>query len=66
MAFKKYTQPQGLPFTTISFNVCYKCKKSSIKMTHRAHSYMIRPLIVVVYNNHCINCRLDSYKENMY
>lgn len=63
MAFKKYTQPQGLPFTTIPFNVCYKCKESSIKMSQRTYSYMIRPLIVGVYNNHCINCRLDRHAD---
>lgn len=63
MAFKKYTQPQGLPFTTVTFNVCYKCKQSSIQMTHRTYSCMIRPLIVDVYIKHCINCRLNRHAD---
>lgn len=63
MAFKKYTQPQGLPFTTVAFNVCYKCKQPSIQMTHRTYSCMIRPLMVDVYIKHCINCRLNRHAD---
>lgn len=63
MAFKKYTQPQGLPLTTIALNECYKCKKSSIKMTHHTYSFMIRPLILCLYNNHCIDCRLNRHAD---
>lgn len=63
MAFKKYTQTQGLPFTTIAFNVCYKCEQPSIKMTHHTYSYMIRPLMADVYIKHCINCRLNRHAD---
>ena len=63
MAFKEYTQPQGLHFTTIAFNVCYKCRQSSIQMSYRAYSYMIRPLMVDVYIKHCINCRLNRHAD---
>ena len=65
MPFKKMSQPQGLPFTTIWIELCYKCNHSSIKMKQRMTTLQSRPLFVEVFNPYCINCRLDSYKENM-